>query len=64
MPKAKESYQIQKARKKLEKKFEEEDKLVNRKALEQMKKAMHYWLERHQSERVDLPERNVEFSKN
>ena len=63
--KAEESQQVQKARKKLEKIFEEENRQINQKALEQMKKAMHHWIERHKSERVELPERNIElFDKN
>lgn len=57
--KAPESYQVQKARKKLLKKIEEENKLVNQKAIDQMKHAIQVWIERHQSERVPLQDRPI-----
>jgi hypothetical protein len=59
--KAKESKQVQKARKKLERRLEAEHKLVNQKALDQMKKAIHIWIKRHRDERVSLIEKPIEL---
>lgn len=59
--KAKESYQIQKARKKLARQFEAEDQLINEKALGQMKQAIQIWIGRHQSERVPLKDLAIEL---
>lgn len=57
--KAKESAALQRARKKLEKKFQEQNLLVSEKALIQMKKAMHTWLTRHSRERVPLEDKSI-----
>ena len=62
--KAEESYQVQKARKKLAKQLEEENKLVNEKAIAQMKKAMQIWIQRHKNERIKLHERLELFDEN
>ncbi len=62
--KAEESYQVQKARRKLEKQLQEENKLINEKAIEQMKKAMAIWLQRHKDVRVKLHERLELFDEN
>jgi septation ring formation regulator EzrA len=62
--KAEESHQVQKARKKLEKKMAEESRLVNEKAISQMKKAIQIWLERHKNERLELAERLELFDEN
>ena len=59
--KAPESYQIQKARKKLLKQMEEESKLINEKAIRQMKQAIQIWISRHQSERVTLQDRTIKL---
>ncbi len=59
--KAKESYQIQKARKKLAKQFEAEDKRINQKAIDQMKQAIQIWISRHKAERVELKDLQVEL---
>ncbi|MFQ5729023.1 MAG: hypothetical protein ACE5GN_01510 [Waddliaceae bacterium] len=59
--KAKESRQVQKARKKLEKQLEAEHKLVNKKALDQMKKAIQIWIKRHKEDRIALLERPIEL---
>lgn len=62
--KAEESHQIQKARKKLRKQLDEENKLINEKAISQMKKAIQIWIQRHQDERVELQERLELFDEN
>lgn len=62
--KAEESYQVQKARRKLEKQLAEENKLINEKAIEQMKKAMQIWIQRHTHERIQLSERLELFDEN
>lgn len=59
--KAEESYQVKKARKKLQKQMEEEAKLKDDKAIAQMKKAMQIWIDRHQSDRVPLKEKPVKL---
>ncbi|MGA8164948.1 MAG: hypothetical protein WB791_08005 [Waddliaceae bacterium] len=61
MNKAKESKQIIKARKKLQKQMTAEKKRLNQTAIHQMKKAIQIWIDRHQSERVQLSERPVEL---
>jgi len=61
MIKAKESKHIQKAREKLQKQLVVERKLVNKKTIEQMKKAIQIWIARHQSERIQLHERPIEL---
>jgi len=62
--KAKESQQIQKARKKLEKQLAKEKTLVNEKAIGQMKKAIQIWIHRHEGERIKLRERWELFDEN
>ncbi len=62
--KAEESYQVQKARRKLAKQLEEENKLINEKAIAQMKKAMQIWIQRHKNERIKLHERLELFDEN
>ncbi|ADI38687.1 putative uncharacterized protein [Waddlia chondrophila 2032/99] len=57
--KAPESYQVQKARRKLLKQMEAENKQINEKAIDQMKKAIHIWIDRHQSERIALQDRPI-----
>jgi hypothetical protein len=59
--KAPESYQIQKARKKLLKQMEKENELINDKAINQMKQAIQIWISRHQSERVALQDRSIKL---
>ncbi len=59
--KAPESYQIQKARKKLLKQMEKENELINEKAINQMKQAIQIWINRHQSERVALQDRPIKL---
>lgn len=59
--KAPESYQIQKARKKLLKQMEKESELINDKAINQMKQAIQIWISRHQSERVALQDRSIKL---
>lgn len=59
--KAPESYQIQKARKKLMKQMEAESALINDKAINQMKQAIQIWIDRHQSERVALQDRPIKL---
>ena len=59
--KAPESYQIQKARKKLLKQMEAERELINEKAINQMKQAIQIWISRHQSERVALQDRPIKL---
>ena len=59
--KAPESYQIQKARKKLLKQMEKESELINEKAINQMKQAIQIWINRHQSERVALQDRPIKL---
>lgn len=59
--KATESLQVQKARKKLEKKLISEQKQLNIAAIEQMKRAIQIWISRHQTERVTLQEKTVEL---
>lgn len=63
-PKAEESRQIKKARKKLEKQLAKENELINEKAIQQMKKAIQIWINRHQDERVELQERLDLFDEN
>lgn len=57
--KAPESYQVQKARKKLIKQIEKEKKLVSQKTINQMKLAIQIWIKRHESERVPLQDRPI-----
>jgi hypothetical protein len=59
--KAPESYQIQKARKKLIKQMEQENKRINKKALNQMKQAIQIWISRHEPERVALQDRPIQL---
>lgn len=59
--KAEESYQIQKARKKLQKQFEKENKRIDEKAISQMKQAIQIWIKRHASERIALKERPIQL---
>lgn len=64
LTKAEESYQVQKARRKLAKQFEAENKLINEKTIGQMKKAMQIWIQRHDHERIKLHERLELFDEN
>ena len=59
--KAAESLQVQKARKKLEKKMISEQKQLNIAAIEQMKRAIQIWITRHQTDRVSLQQKTVEL---
>ena len=59
--KAKDSYQILKARKKLEKKIAQEDKLINEKTLGQMKKVIQFWIKRHKTDRVKVAKKSIEL---
>ncbi|HEY4831653.1 MAG TPA: hypothetical protein VIH61_03735 [Waddliaceae bacterium] len=59
--KATESLQVQKARKKLEKKLISEQKQLNIAAIEQMKRAIQIWISRHQAERVTLQQKAIEL---
>lgn len=52
--KAKESAQVQKARRKLKKQLGGENKRVNKKALEQIRETMKRWIRRHDGERINL----------
>lgn len=59
--KAEESYQVQKARKKLQRQFEKENKRIDEKALIQMKHAIQIWIKRHARERVALKGRPIQL---
>lgn len=59
--KAAESLQVQKARKKLEQKFAQEEKRVNQAAIDQMKKTIQLWISRHQSDRIKLKKKTIEL---
>ncbi len=61
----KESYQIQKARKKLIKQMEKEKELINDRAISQMKRAIQIRFSRHQGERIELKDRPItQFDEN
>jgi hypothetical protein len=58
---AKESRQVQKVRKKLEKVLEEEQKRINKDTLQEMSKTIQNWIWRHQSERINLQEKTFKL---
>jgi|EndMetStandDraft_5_1072996.scaffolds.fasta_scaffold533107_1 hypothetical protein len=63
--KAKESPQVIKARRKLEKQIANEHKRINDQALEKMAKMIENWLTRHKEERIPLKDKTIEqFDKN
>lgn len=63
--KTKESYQIQKARKKLIKQMEKEKELMSDKAIDQMKRAIQIRFIRHQESRIELKDRPItQFDEN
>jgi hypothetical protein len=62
--KAEESHQVQKARKKLEKQLAVENRLINEKAINQMKKAIQIYIKRHKDQRIELQERLELFDEN
>lgn len=56
---AKESQQVEKARKKLQKKFAQEDRRMTNEALRQMELVIEQQLARHASERIDLKSKEI-----
>ncbi|MEC7839312.1 MAG: hypothetical protein VX777_04655 [Chlamydiota bacterium] len=54
---AKESKQVNKVRKKLEKVLQEEHSHFNRKALDEVRENIHKWIARHEPERVSTEEK-------
>lgn len=58
--KARDSRQVEKARKKLRAQIETEQKKVNEKTINQMKQAMQIWLKRHKQERIKLADLPIE----
>lgn len=59
--KAKESQEIKKLRKKLEKQISKEKPLFNPEKLAQIKNSIHKWIERHSKERIDLKEKTIKL---
>jgi hypothetical protein len=57
--KAKESKQVQKARKKLKLQILEEHKLLTENALKKVSNDIKQWISRHASERVQLKEKDI-----
>lgn len=57
--KAKDSDEVMKARQKLEKKMAKENKKINPQAIEETVKSMQQWLNRHQSERIQLKDKSI-----
>jgi hypothetical protein len=51
---AEESNAIKKARKKLEKILSKQDQMITKNALNEIKKTMHHWIERHRPERTNI----------
>ncbi|MEX1012679.1 MAG: hypothetical protein WDZ27_03200 [Waddliaceae bacterium] len=56
---AKESKAIQKARQKLKKQFDEENRLINEKALSRMRQAIEIYIKRHADERISLKSKEI-----
>lgn len=59
MAKAKESRQIQKARKKIKKQLAEAEKRINPEALKSMSRLIQRQIARHSSERINLKKRQI-----
>ena len=57
--KTKESIQVKRARKKLQKQLQEEEKMVTPQALRKMSESIHLWLSRHSEERIPLKDKNI-----
>lgn len=65
MRNAEDSPQVARARRKIRDRFNEEDKLITPESLSGALKIIKSWIERHQFERIDLKQKNVElFDKN
>jgi hypothetical protein len=59
MMRAKESPQIEKARKKLSQQMAEENKFITAQALDKIRKSIHYWIARHADDRVNLKSKEI-----
>lgn len=59
MSKAKDSAQVQKYRRKLEKQIAIEKSKINPEKLNEIKKSIHKWITRHSNERIDLKDKTV-----
>ena len=60
--KAKESPQVQRAREKLKKEFDKEDKyLTDPNEIQKMRKIIHQWISRHSTERISLAKKNFKI---
>ena len=57
--KAKESYNIEKARRKLKKQMDGEHARINVQALQKMTKAIEHWIDRHKSDRISLKDKSI-----
>lgn len=58
-PVAEESLQTKKAREKLKRKLEDQDKKITPQALEKKSIEIHDWIARHADERVSLKEKSI-----
>lgn len=56
---AKESRQVQKARRKLKHQIAEENKHMTPKALQKMRRVIEYWISRHYQDRVTLKNKEI-----
>lgn len=56
---AKESNQVERARKKIQEKFTEENEQVTPTTINEAINSMHYWIHRHQSDRISLKKKNI-----
>ena len=56
---AKDSSEVTKFRKKIKERIAEQDKLVTPEALQDTAKITQHWLQRHESERVNLKDKTV-----
>ena len=59
--KAKESSNIEKARRKLKKQMADEGKRINTQALQKMSKAIELWINRHKVERISLKDKSIQL---
>lgn len=59
MLKSQESIQIKRARRKLKKQLQEEEKQITPQALQKMSQSIHQWISRHSDDRIQLKDKNI-----
>lgn len=57
--KSQESVQIRRARRKLKKQLQEEEKKITPEALQKVSESIYLWLSRHSEERIALKDKNI-----